>query len=82
MFDENTRIRDTYHSTSTNECDQVNKYMHTITNYTIDVYTLYEYTSCIASAGQKTRGSSMGSRMARGVRFSLDSRVQPFLRKE
>ena len=34
--------------------------------------------SCIALAGQKTRGSSMGSRVARGVRFSLDFRVYPF----
>ena len=40
MFDENTRIRDTYYSsTSTkNEGDHDNKCMHSITNYTTDIY--------------------------------------------
>ena len=38
MFDENTRIRDTYRNTSTkNEGDHDDKCMHSITNYETDI---------------------------------------------
>ena len=77
-----TRVRRMRVILTTNACIQLPTAQQT--------YTLFEYTSCLASAGHKTRGSSTGSRVTRGVRFhsilncsnrfrEKNDRVYPFL---
>ena len=71
MFDENTRIRDTYRSTSTNECDWDNKKsMHSITNYTIDIYPARAHLMYSVSRPKNERSIDGQSRGSWGVIFT------------
>ena len=70
MFDENTRIRDTYCSASTNECDYDNKCMHSITNYTMDIYLVRVHLMYSVSRTKNERFIDGQSRGSWGVLFT------------
>ena len=70
MFDENTRIRDTYRSTSTNEGDYDNKCMHSITNYTTDIYLVRVHLMSSISRPKNERFIDWQSRGSWGAFFT------------